>query len=82
MPLEDKAARRLVEREIARHNIDYSLMSVDVINEIAYLGGQVSALRGAMGRNIELKREIDLIVEAVGNIRGINGVVNDVKIID
>ena len=78
--LEDKATRRLVEREIAKHPIDYSLMTVAVINQIAYLGGRVARLRGAMGRGVDVKRELQLICDIVEGMRGINGVVNDVQI--
>ena len=82
MPLEDKQARRLVERQLAKHNIDATMLTVAVINKICYIGGRVSALRGAMGRNIDLKREMQLICEAAGTIRGINDVVMDARIDD
>lgn len=82
MPLEDKSVRRMVEREVAKHPIDYSLLTVAVINQIAYLGGKVSRLRGAMGRGVDIKRELQLICDAIENMRGINGVVNDVQVVD
>ncbi len=81
MPLEDKQARRLVEREIAKHHIDYTLLTVAVINQIAYLGGTVTPLRGIMGRDVDVRREMDLICEAIGSIKGVNDVVDDVRIV-
>jgi len=81
MPLEDKQARRLVEREIAKHHIDYTLLTVAVINQIAYLDGRVSPLRGMMGRDVDIRREMDLICEAIGGIKGVNDVVNNVRIV-
>jgi hypothetical protein len=80
MPLEDKQARRLVERELAKHPIDTSLMTVSVINHIAYLGGRASPLRGALGRGVDIKRELQLVTEAISTIKGVNDVVNDVQI--
>ncbi len=82
MPLEDKQARRLVERELAKHNIDATMLTVAVINKICYIGGRVSVLRGIMGRNVDLRREMQLICEAAGAIRGINDVVMDARIDD
>ncbi len=80
MPLEDKQARRLVEREIAKHKIDYSLLTVSVINQVAYLGGKVAPLRGMMGRGVDLKREMDMIIEAIEGIKGVTSVVNDARL--
>lgn len=78
MPLEDKAVRRLVEREIAKHPIDYGLLVVTVINGVCTLRGRVAPLRGALGRNVDLKEEMRKIQEACLNIRGINECVLDV----
>ena len=75
MPLEDKAVRRLVEREICKHAIDYSLLVVTVINGVCTLSGRVSNLRGSMGRNVEVRDEIRKIQDSVILIRGINEVV-------
>ena len=78
MPLEDKETRRLVEREIAKHAIDYSLLVVTVINGVATFRGRVSSLRGAMGRGVEIKEEMGHIRDAVLLHRGVNEVVIDV----
>ena len=80
MPLEDKQTRRLVEREVFKHAIDASLMTISVINGVAYLGGRAAPLRGALGRGVDIKRELQLIVDAVSQLRGIQDVVNDVQI--
>ncbi len=78
MPLEDKAVRRIVEREIAKHSIDYSLLVVTVINGVATFRGRVSPLRGALGRGVEIKDEMRKIADAVRLQRGITDVVIDV----
>lgn len=75
MPLEDKATRRLVEREIAKHAIDYSLLVVTVINGVCTFAGRVSGLRGTMGRNIDIREEMRKIQDSVLLIRGINEVI-------
>jgi hypothetical protein len=80
MPLEDKQARRLAEREIAKHNIDNTLLTVAVINKVCYIGGQATRLRGAMGRGVDIEHEMRLICEALSSISGINEVVVDARI--
>lgn len=75
MPLEDKATRRLVEREIAKHAIDYSLLVCTVINGVCTFSGRVSNLRGSMGRNVDIREEMRKIQDSVLLIRGINEVV-------
>lgn len=75
MPLEDKATRRLVEREIAKHPIDYSLLVCSVINGVCTLSGRVSNLRGAMGRNVDVREEMRKLQDSILLIRGINEVV-------
>ena len=78
MPLEDKATRRLVEREIAKFPIDYSLLVVTVINGVCTLSGRVAPLHGAMGRNVNLKEEVRKMAEAIRLIRGVHEVVVDI----
>lgn len=75
MPLEDKAVRRLVEREIAKHPIDYAFLVVTVINGVATFTGRVSSLRGTLARNVDIRDEMRKIEDAVLLIRGINEVV-------
>jgi hypothetical protein len=74
MPLEDKQTRRLVERELSRHALDTTLLSVAVINAVATFHGRVSPLRGAAGRNIDIKEEMRKVQEACLLIRGVSEV--------
>jgi len=78
MPLEDKAVRRLVEREISKHSIDSSLLVVTVINGVATFKGRVSPLRGMLGRGVDIKDEMRKIGEASLLIKGVNEVCVDV----
>lgn len=78
MPLEDKETRRLVEREIAKHAIDYSLLVVSVINGVATFTGRVSPLRGSMGRGVNIRDEMKKIQDSVMNLRGVNECILDV----
>ena len=80
MPLEDKMLRRTVEREISKHAIDYSLVRVLCINEVIYIDGVVKAIRGALGRGTDVKREMEKVVEAVKGMRGVKDVVADYRI--
>lgn len=77
MSIEDKQARRRAEREIAKRDIDNTLLTVQVINSVCYLGGRVSALRGPRGEGVDLEEEMDTIVEILENLSEINDVVND-----
>lgn len=79
MPLEDKETRRLVEREIAKFPIDYSLLVVTVINGVCTLSGRVAPLRGALGRNVNIKDEVRKIADTIRLVRGVHEVVLDVS---
>lgn len=82
MPLEDKALRHTVEREIAKltQNIDTSLMSVMVVNGVVYLGGRIKPLRGTAGRGVDIKRQVAIVQDALTLIRGVQQVVIDAVI--
>ena len=80
MPLEDKAAARLVQREISKHSIESSMLNVQVINQICYIGGTVSKLQGQLGRGVDLKQELAKLADQIRLIRGINDVVIDARI--
>jgi len=79
MPLEDKRMRRLVEREISKHPIDNTLLRVLCINEVVYLDGVVSGLRGSAGRGVDVVREMDKVVEAIEGMKGVKDVVADYR---
>jgi len=80
MPLEDKRTRRLVEREISKHPIDNTLLRVLCINEVVYLDGVVSEIRGPAGRGVDVAREMDKVVEAIEGMKGVRDVVKDYRI--
>jgi hypothetical protein len=82
MPVQDKAIRHTVEREISKlsQSIDTSLMSVMVVNSVVYLGGRVKPLKGTAGRGVDIKRQVAIIQEQVALIKGITQVVCDATI--
>ena len=82
MPLEDKILRHTVEREIAKltQNIDTSLMTTAVINGVVYLGGRIKPWRGTAGRGVDVKRQVAVLQDALGNVRGVVQVVVDATI--
>ncbi|MDI9583540.1 MAG: hypothetical protein QM473_04915 [Acidobacteriota bacterium] len=82
MPLEDKATRRLVEREIAKYPIDANLMVVTVLNKVATFKGRVKPLQGGAGRNVDVRDELRKLENALLMLKGINEVVFDVAIDD
>lgn len=75
MPLEDKAARRRVEHEISKFDLDFALTSVAVINQVAYFTGRVKRLRGFKGSGVEPRREMQKVVDAVRTLPGVKDVV-------
>lgn len=79
MPLEDKALRHTVEREVSKltQNIDVSLMSVMVVNGVVYLGGRIKPLKGAAGRGVDIKRQVAILQDQLALIRGVQQVVCD-----
>ena len=79
MPLEDKQARLNVMREIARFNLDTTLMNTKVINQIAYLDGRVRRNHGP-GAIKDLKRAMLEIEEIIKTVSGVTDAVIDVAI--
>ena len=77
MPLEDKQATRRVEREIHKLPIDHSLVTVAVINQVAYIGGRVRRLRTPEARQLDLKKALRDLEEIVRRLPGIRDVVID-----
>ena len=82
MPLEDKAVRHTVEREISKLSggIDVSLMSVMCVNGVVYLGGRIKPLKGTAGRGVDIKRQVSIIQEQLILIKGVTQVVCDATI--
>lgn len=79
MPLEDKRTRRLVEREICKHPVDASLLRVLCINEVIYLDGVVSEIRGSLGRGVNVEQQMAKLVEAIETMPGVKDVVADYR---
>ncbi len=79
MPLEDKALRHNVQREISKfaQSIDDTLMTVACINGVVYLGGRIRPLKGSAGRGVEVKKQVFLMREVLERIRGVSQVVVD-----
>ena len=80
MPLEDKRLRRTVEREISKHPVYATLLHVSCINDVIYLDGIVSEIRGGLGRNVNVEREMQQIVEAIESMSAVRDVVADYRI--
>jgi osmotically-inducible protein OsmY len=78
MPLEDKALRLRIMREIAKRNVDATRLQVSVLNNIVTLTGELRPLRGRMARDskqeLETIREILLTVPKVREV-----IVHDVR---
>ena len=79
MPLEDKAMRLRITREISKFNIDTTRIDVKVINNIVYIGGEVSRLR-VPGAPTDVRKVLELIREDVEKMPKITDVVMDTKV--
>ncbi|MGD9519754.1 MAG: hypothetical protein AB7W28_09570 [Armatimonadota bacterium] len=77
MPLEDKQAARMAEREVHKVAIDPSLVTVTVINDVVYVGGRVRRLRTPEGRGLDLKKAMADLEERLRRLPGIRDVVID-----
>jgi len=78
MPLEDKALRLRIMREIGKFNIDASRIDVKVINQVCYLGGEISRMRNP-GAPTDLRKVLEQIHDDVEKMPGVTDVVDDVR---
>jgi len=76
MALRDAMLRRAVRREIIRRHVDSSLLDVRVVNGVAYLGGKLKCLRT---EPLNLKEEMEIIIQILQHLPGIKDVVNELK---
>ncbi|HCA46977.1 MAG TPA: hypothetical protein DEP45_06295 [Armatimonadetes bacterium] len=74
MPLEDKATRLRIMREIAKYDMDTSLMNCSVINGVVYIDGRVSPMRSA-GAPTDLRRVFENLEDTFRGMRDIQDVV-------
>ena len=79
MPLEDKSKRLSVMREIAKYNMDTSLLNIRVINQVCYMDGRISRNRGP-GAITNLQKAMSEVEDAVRSMHGINDVVIEVAL--
>ncbi len=79
MPLEDKQSRLRVMREIAKYDMETTMLDVKVINQVAYLGGRVSRIR-RIGAPENLRKILEEIEDTLRAMKGINDVVMEVRI--
>ena len=76
MPLEDKQTRLRVTREIAKYDMDTSLMNVSVINSVVYIDGRVSPMNSPNAPE-DLEKVFTKLEETFLGMRDINDVVID-----
>jgi hypothetical protein len=76
MPLEDSKTRRRVEHEVAKHDVDISMASIAVINQVAYFTGRIRSMRGT-GHGADTKKTMEKIADVVRSLPGIKDVVLD-----
>jgi len=67
---------RLVQREITKRWVDSSRVEIKVVSGVAYLSGEIRAVRGQVG---DLESEIETIEKLTRMVPGIRDVVNNLK---
>ncbi len=76
MPLEDKATRLRIMREIAKYDMDTSLMNCSVINSVVYIDGRISPMR-SVDAPTNLRKVFEALEDTFRGMRDINDVVID-----
>ncbi len=79
MPLEDKEARLRVMREIAKFDVDSTMLDVKLINSVVYMGGRISRIRRP-GAPENLRKVLEEMEELIRGLKGVNDVVMEVKV--
>lgn len=79
MPLEDKQTRLRIMREVAKYDMDTSLLNVRVINGVVYMDGRVSPMRTPNAPR-DLSKVLEKLKETFEMMRDINDVVIEVAI--
>ncbi len=80
MPSEDSQMTRMIQREIARRNIDISRLDIKAMHGVVYLRGTIKKIRGH--ENLELRKELEIIHRNLRTKSGVRDVVLDVEIRD
>ncbi len=79
MPLEDKQTRLRIMREIAKYDMDTSLLNVRVINQVVYLDGRISPVRSPNAPE-NLEKVMEKLEETFEMMSDIKDVVMEVSI--
>jgi hypothetical protein len=74
---DDAKLTRRVRSEIIRRELDTSRLEVKVIHGVAYLGGELKAVRG--NKIADWKKEMEIIENVVLRLAGIRGLDNRIK---
>lgn len=77
MTLQDTRLRRLIQKELVKRSVDTVLINVFVTNGVVTLQGE---LRNQRGLTVDLKQEMDIILDIVRGMRGVRDIVNWTKV--
>jgi osmotically-inducible protein OsmY len=77
MTLQDTRLRRLIQKELVKRSVDTALINVFVTNGVVTLQGE---LHNQRGYTVELKQEMDIILNIVRGMRGVRDIVNWIKV--
>lgn len=77
MSVEDAQLTRMVQREIAKRNVDITNLDVHVIRGVVYLRGVIRKIRGY---DYDLKQELEIICRILRQKPGIRDVISEVTL--
>jgi osmotically-inducible protein OsmY len=77
MTLQDTRLRRLIQKELVKRSVDTALINVFVTNGVVTLQGE---LRNQRGYAVDLRQEIEIILDVVRGMRGVRDIVNWTKV--
>jgi len=81
MPVEDKQlALRARKEVIKRQGIQSTFIEVSAIKGVVTLRGALSRVRGPIGADLDLEKEMEIIEQNIRTIPGVRDVRNELRI--
>jgi len=77
MTLQDTRLRRLIQKEIVKRSVDTALINVFVTHGVVTLQGE---LRNQRGYAVDLKQEMEIILEIIRGMAGVRDIVNWLRV--
>ena len=77
MTLADTRLRRLIQKELVKRSVNTDKVMVFVTNGVVTLQGEIRDVRGT---RMDLKQEMEIILEVIRRLPGVRDIVNWIKV--